>query len=244
LIKKFCILFFFISSNITIFGQGFDWQSSKRTPFEVPKFYVGIDGSYSIYNQNTDLDFFIDKTYCCNFEEGKGSGYDLALSGEYWIEGAIAIFGSLGYSANVFNFSNNSTVPSKNQIINNEYIYEVNLSSFSFEIGGKYRLPFWMMNVSGSLRAGIPLGVDKIYSQVISSGGSSAEYDLSGGETADFNDILYSVSFNISRDINFAMPIYAQPYISFRSSIGSDVDSGKWNSFGFEFGVKVFYGLY
>jgi hypothetical protein len=242
--KKIFILLIFASSGFTTFGQGFDWQESNRTPFEIPKFYLGVDGSYSIYNQKTDLDFFIDKTYCCNFEEGKGSGYDLVIAGEYWIEGNIAIFGSLGYLSNVFNFSNNSSVKSKNQTLGNEYLYEVNLSSFTFEIGGKYRLPFWMVNVGASLGIGIPMTVNKIYSQIISGGGTSAEYNLENGRTPRFNKILYSISFYISRDINFSMPVYAQPYLGFSSSLTSDINSGKLNSFGIQIGVKVFYGLF
>lgn len=140
---KFIILFI-IFIYCDLFSQGFNWQYSSRLPFESPKFFIGVAGSYSNANSSGEFPFVEDRFTCCEFNEGSGYSIELGIGSEYWIKPNTAIRGNINYSPFVSDFSSIKEYPVilNGDLIYNEqfeYIFETAQHLININLGYKYK---------------------------------------------------------------------------------------------------------
>jgi hypothetical protein len=223
-------------------AQGFNWQYSARFPTGYPTLFIGVQGGYSPFAQNsTRLQYAeaLASGGTCNcgaeFTGASGQEWRVGLMAEKWLEsGDWALYGALTlqHQNEAFNAAGDSTKGVVNPTVNTkgtfktEYIFSNDLHQIALEGGAKYKfypLPLFVaLGVSGGY---IVQTSNSLIEQAKDEKKYQYKRDNLNSNFANLKPFTLAATARIGADVSLAKGLYATPAIfatwQFRSA-GAD----------------------
>jgi hypothetical protein len=223
-------------------AQGFNWQYSARFPTGYPTLFIGVQGGYSPFAQNSTRLQYSEAlasggTCKCGaeFTGALGQEWRVGLMAEKWLEsGDWALYGTLTlqHQNEAFNAAGDSTKGVVNPTVNTkgtfktEYIFSNDLHQIALEGGAKYKfypLPLFVaLGVSGGY---IVQTSNSLIEQAKDEKKYQYKRDNLNSNFANLKPFTLAATARIGADVSLAKGLYATPAIfatwQFRST-GSD----------------------
>ena len=246
---KVMILIFFICSG-KILSQGFDWQYSARLPFEVPNFFIGLDGSASMNINSTDFNICDNNIPCDTFNTGSGIGFSGGIKFEYWANFDVSYFTNISISYKTESFKNENLfyyLPEiGNKILEYEYIRKEYIPELEFGI--KYRMRFLLPHLFSALsfNTGFIVSTEEelILRKVSTADWLAEEIHFKNFQALDLSSVIFTPHIKIGYDFNTGLGSFSSFYFDIGIPFQNRYSAGKWQTTTFSAGVSIFpFGL-
>ena len=237
-----------------IYSQGFDWQYSSRSPYEITDLYIGGVASFAYSYHTGNFPFLEEDVICCTYEDGIGSDFQLGVTLEYWHEPDMAFSLGILYSNVSSNFYTENTVIKR---INPDlpgfnwttaYESDISLSYITFDMGVKNRI-----YEKFSLKAGVDLNFNISSSEThvnsvvspdnIPFSDGTFEKELSEGRIEDLSPMVLGVSIGGSYDLNMGIERYGEISILTRYTVNSLLSNYSWRNVQAKLMLRAFLGI-
>lgn len=248
------ILIFIAVISTNLFSQGFDWQVSTRSPYNITDLYIGATASIGYGYHSGDFPFLEKDIVCCNYESGTGTGVQFGLAGEFWYKNDLAFSVGLLYTRVSSQFSTETTVKKK---INPDlpefnwitaYESDINLDYISLDFAVKKRI-YDKLNI----KAGVDLNFNFSSSEThknlviepanIPFSDGTFEKVLSNGRIGDINTILLGLSLGLSYDVNLGVERYGEIAILSNYTVNSYIANNSWDNLQVKLKASAFLGI-
>lgn len=249
------VFFFFVLFSLKSFSQGFDWQISPRLPFQIPRNYLGVTGSFSKIFYKGALNLTESFVNCTEFRTGKGESYSFGISGEHWYTSFISfVFEVKYFSANGKMFALADSFPVL--IKQNPAIVKVQNEMFLsyyylvMTFGGKIRLfeSNFFIGTSFDLAFKTKTNYD-VFEQVL----SPPEYHyidytqrrkLFGGRISDLSFFSFSPKFVFGYDATLGIGLYATPRFAIELPFYNYSKEERLHLLAFSLSINILYGIW
>lgn len=210
-------------------AQGFNWQYSARFPTVYPTLFIGVQGGYSPFAQNsTRLQYAeaLASGGTCNcgaeFTRALGQEWRVGLMAEKWLEsGDWALYGAvtLQHQNEAFNAAGDSTKGVVNPSVNTkgtfttEYIFSNDLFQIALEGGAKYK--FYPLPLFVALGVGGGYIVQTSNSLIEQAKNLQYQYkrDNLNSNFANLKPFSVAATARLGADVSLAKGLYATPAI-------------------------------
>lgn len=239
---------------LSLFSQGFDWQVSSRTPYQITDKYIGLVGGLSYNYQDGDFPFLEKDIVCCNYKYGDGLGVEFGLAGEFWYEHNLAFSASMTYTIVNANFRTETTVPKKTSpdlpAFNWTTAYEsaITLNYINLELGVKKRI-YDKLNLKAGLDIYYHIKTTESHKNVVVAPSnvpfSDGEFEktLSNGRVGHLSTSVFGANLGISYDINLGVERYGEISALGGYTINSVLQDGDWFNLQAKLIIKAYLGL-
>jgi len=245
--KRICLtILIIITISYTGYSQGFDWQYSARLPFEVPSFFIGLNGSGSYGFMNGDFNICDNGIPCDTFTIGNAIGLSAGIKLEYWQSADIAYFSTIAFHYNQNSFKNENlyyyfpdagTKTLEYEYLRTEYIPEV-------EIGVKFRLRFLLPHLFSalSIKAGYVANTSEelVLRKISEADWLADEIHFTGFEPLGLSKFVYSVNLKVGYDVNLGLGKFASIYLDLGLPLQNRYSFGTWEKTSLLAGVSIF----
>lgn len=252
MIKYILIFITVISTNI--FSQGFDWQISSRSPYEITDIYIGAAASIGYGSHTGNFPFLERDIVCCNYESGTGTGVQFGLASEYWYQNDLAFSVGLLYTKISSQFSAETTVkkrpnpnlPEFNWIT--AYESDISLDYVTFDLAVKKRI-YDKINLKAGVDLNFNLSSSELHKNVVVEPANipfsdgTFEKVLSNGRIGNINPFLLGVNLGLSYDINLGVERYGEIAVLSNYTINSYIANNPWHNLQVKLSARAFLGI-
>ncbi|MBC8124784.1 MAG: hypothetical protein H7X70_03540 [Candidatus Kapabacteria bacterium] len=141
---------------IVAYTQGFDWQTSPRAPYQIPKRYIGLEVGSGYTQHYGSLEYIEQEVgiVCCDYESGNGLPLSISVTGEQWITPTTSVVVGLGVTRfnALFKAPSTPVVLPNGDLLQTEYVLEGALTYITVSGGAQTRLFGTHLTVGGGLR--------------------------------------------------------------------------------------------
>lgn len=196
-----------VGSFTTMLCQGFDWQTSPRYPYEIPKRYVGVEVGTGYTFHYGSLDY-LEKDLgitCCSYESGSGIPLRFSIALEEWLAPSFSVNVGLGITRYGTSFATASqSVPlSSGELLQTQYQLTGSITYATISGGASLRLMGTHLTVGGGLRLHAYLGGSLRQKEVVL---APATYQFTGNPRSRERELGNSF-------LDSPTPIQIEPYI-------------------------------
>lgn len=249
-------LAFTMTSGVTAFAQGFNWQYSPRYPTEYPRLFVGISGgggglvnlgSLSYTQSNEDSG---GECQCATYQRGSGRSVAFGLHGEYWLEnGTTALYASLRYERFWSSFSvpydNGPRINGEHVITN--FLFDATLGYATTEFGIKYKFFPLHFFVAGGVEIGARVFNGNAQQEVVQ---SPTNFTFRNGQQQRsvgtdgilMNPVLVGGKVSVGYDLPLANGFYASPAVYIAAPLLSIAQGAQWRWISYGGQISFVYG--
>ena len=237
-----------------IYSQGFDWQYSSRSPYEITDLYIGGVASFAYSYSTGNFPFLEEDVICCTYEDGIGTDFQLGITSEYWHEPEMAFSVSLLYSNVSSNFYTETTVIKKTNPglpgfdWTTAYESDISLNYITLDMGVKNRI-YKKFNLKAGVDLNFNIGSSETHinsvvtpSNIPFSDGSF-EKELSDGRIKDLSPIVLGVSLGGSYDLDLGIERYGEVSFLTRYTVNSLLSDNSWRSIQAKLMLRAFLGI-
>lgn len=251
---KYIITIFLLFSSSVAYSQGFDWQVSSRTPYQVTDIYIGAVASYSFAYHSGNFPFLEEDVICCTYESGIGSDFQLGVTSEYWHEPDMAFSVSLLYSDVSSNFYTETTVIKKTNPglpgfdWTTAYESDISLSYITLDLGVKNRV-YEKLNLKAGVDLNINIGSSESHNNSVVTPSNipftdgTFEKELSDGRIKELSAMVLGVSIGASYDVNLGIERYGEMSFLTRYTVNSLLAENSWRNIQAKLMIKAFLGI-
>ncbi|MCX6139293.1 MAG: hypothetical protein NTX15_00410 [Candidatus Kapabacteria bacterium] len=251
------LLFFFVMGVCTTVAaaQGFDWQTSPRKPYHIPKRYIGLEvgsgytwhvGSLEYIEQEVGIT-------CCDYQSGHGVPLSINVVGEQWIEPSVSIVVGLGISLYNASFTTPSqSVPlSTGKLLQTEYALRGSVTYVALSGGVNTRLLGTHFTVGAGLRMQLYAGgtlsqVERVLAPsdfTFTENPRSREKALGNSFLDNANRFQVEPYVQIGYDISVSNGFYLSPSVSLGVPLLSVTSSDQWRMLDLGARIRLMKGL-
>jgi len=251
--KYIITILLFVSSSV-VFSQGFDWQVSSRTPYQITDTYIGAVASYSLAYHSGNFPFLEEDVICCTYESGIGSDFQLGITSEYWHEPDMAFSAGLLYSIVNSNFYTETTVIKKTNPglpgfdWTTAYESDISLSYVTLDFGVKNRI-YEKLNLKAGVDLNFNIGSSETHKNSVVTPSNipfsdgTFEKELSDGRIKELSAMVLGVSIGASYDINLGIERYGEMSFLTRYTVNSLLAENSWRNIQAKLVLKAFLGI-
>jgi hypothetical protein len=245
-------LTFIISSNL-VYSQGFDWQYSARLPAGSPVFFAGLTGSFNLSNHYGAISLNEYTTECCTFAGGKGKGFDLGITSEYWFSGSTALTGGFSFIGLYSDFSRIDSVPRITDYLVSKYASSSSLYYLGLDIGLKQRLWDTHLWIGGELTAGYNIQSNSDDTETILAPSSfpindppwsNGKRTIFNGEIGTITNLLLIPKVKAGYDFSLGLGTYGSIFVAAGFPAQNLSTNGNWRFWNFQVGASVVKGIF
>jgi hypothetical protein len=239
---------------IVTYSQGFDWQVSSRSPYEITNTYIGAVSSFSYSYHTGNFPFLEEDVICCTYEDGIGTDFQLGVTSEYWHQPDMAFTVGLLYSNVSTNFYTETTVTKKTNPDlpgfdwTTAYESDISLSYITLDLGVKNRI-YSKLNLKAGVDLNFNIGSSESHlnsvvtpSNIPFSDGSF-EKELINGRIKELSPIVLGISIGGSYDIDLGIERYGEISILTRYTVNSLISDDSWRNVQAKLMLKAFIGV-
>jgi hypothetical protein len=244
--KTLILLVCFFYSITALNSQGFSWKGDPRKPYQIPVLYLGGGLSFSQYASAYDFGLGVDGVVYDGNKLESAASVSVYGNAEYWIWADASIGGSLGIGFNGFGTTRSfaePVSPTRDWQQRNDF----DLSAISINLEGyiKKRV-FGFFSVIGGI--GLRSDISEESSHTLTSLDSELLFDenmesidLPDTELDGYSGNTVTIFGGIGYDLAIIRGLYITPSVKF--AINGDAGFDMPATFGYRFGLDVFYGI-
>lgn len=263
-----CAAIWFVALPHYAEAQGFNWQYSARFPTDYPTLFLGLQGGYSPYAQNSTRLQYKEPLAsggtcdCAEFTGALGQEWRIGVMAEKWFEpGNWALYGMLTLQQQSEKFRtlskdtikgivNPDVYPNRGKLIT-EYVFENNATQTSLELGAKFKFYPLPLFLTLGIGAGYIVQFDNRLVEQIADTPSASGYNFPERNLRDeplatsffkFNPLSLAATARIGADVPLAKGLYATPAI-FATYQFRSIGASTWTRLALGVHVSLLLGL-
>ena len=254
--KRLVAIAFMMCSVVLGAGaQGFDWQTSPRVPYQIPKRYVGIEIGSGYTQHRGSLEYIEQEVgiVCCDYESGSGLPLSINIAGEQWLTPSVSVQAGLGFTLINASFVTPSVpVPlSSGELLRTEYVLEGAMTYISLHGGIGTRLFGTHLTAGGGVRLHIYAGgslsqLERVISPdyyLFTQNPRSKEQELGNTFLDHANRIQIEPYAQVGYNISVANGFYLSPSVSIGIPLLSVTTQDTWRMLNFGARIRLMKGL-
>ncbi|MBK6760236.1 MAG: hypothetical protein IPH85_05120 [Ignavibacteria bacterium] len=236
-------------------AQGFDWQTSPRVPYHIPKQYVGLEVGSGYTMHRGSLEYIEQEVgiTCCDYEAGRGLPLTVSVVGEQWLSASVSAQAGIGFTLVNASFVTPSIpVPLSNgDLLQTEYILEGAMTYVTIHGGIGTRLFGTHLTAGGGVRLHVYAGGSLTQKErvvapdyyLFTQNPRSKEQEL-GNTFLDFvNRFQIEPYAQIAYDISITKGFYLSPSVSIGMPLFSVTSQDDWRMLNFGARIRLMKGL-
>ena len=237
------------------YAQGFDWQTSPRAPYQIPKRYIGLEIGSGYTHHYGSLEYIEQEVgiVCCDYGSGSGFPLSIGVTGEQWITPTTSVVVGLGITRfyAMFNTLSAPVVLSNGKLLQTEYVLEGALTYIALTGGVQTRLFGTHLTVGGGLRLLLNAGgslnqEERVLTPadfLFTENPRSRVKVLGNTFLDDATRLQIEPYVQIGYNLSVASGFYLSPSISIGIPLLTATGSGSWRMIDFGARIRLMKGL-